>query len=326
MPGVMRFRTAHPGGAALATLAAALLLGATACTGSTNASSSSADSAGSGAAADAGAPAGAAPAAAAAPAATSAAGGTAGTVDVVTATRSRIRTAALTVEVKDVSRASDDAIARARAVGGFLGSQRQQAQKSAPVAAKDGPAAAKVAPAERVTATLVLQVPPDHLDAVLAQLAGLGTVTGSQRSETDVTGTVADLDARLATDRASLTRLRALFTTARDLKQITALEQALTNRESEFESLQGRQRALSAQIQTAAVSLNLLAPVPATPIAPVAPHLGFVRGLAAGWAALLGSGRIVAAVTGALIPFLPIGALAVFGVLVWRRRQRHRTG
>lgn len=288
-------------------LAVVLALAPTACTQAGSATSAgSGTDAGSGASANGGA-AGAA-GAAAVPAAAGAGPVAGPAVDVTAATRSRIRTATLTIEASDVSRAAASAVSRVRAVGGFVGSENLSAPRT-----EQG--------AESIrSATLVLQVPPAKLDEVLSNLAGLGKVVASQRTETDVTATVADLDARLATARASLTRLRALFSTVKDLKGITALEQALTTRESELESLQARRRTISARVDTAAVTLILQAPRPA---APVAAGIGFTRGLSAGWSALRGTGRVLAAVTGALVPFLPVAAAALIGVLIWRRR-RHR--
>jgi len=310
---------AHPGptgrrrhllpvtGALVVTL---LLVG---CTGSASTSSSSA-----GASVDvpaaAAAPAGAAAAGAAAAVGT--AGGPARAVgkvaapDITTTARSRVLTASVTLQVADVAVAAAAAARAATAVGGYVGTE----QLDAAGVTKGGNG--------RPSATSTLRVPPARLKAVLATVTRLGKVTAQQRSDTDVTGQVADLDARLVTQRASLVRLRGLFAGARDLPQVTALEQALTSREADLESVTAQRKALAGQVDDATVTVTFTAPVPPAVVKASTP-VGFGRGLAGGWSALVGTVRVAAATLGALVPFLPVIAVVALLVL-WRRRVRAR--
>lgn len=288
-------------------LAVTLLL--VGCTGS---ASNSTSSAGSSADVPAAAPAaaGAAAAAVGTAAGPARAVGRAAAPDVATTARSRILTASVSLQVADVAGAAAAAARAATAVGGYVGTE----QLDAAGITKGGNG--------RPTATSTLRVPPARLDAVLSALTSLGKVTAQQRSDTDVTGRVADLDARLVTQRASLVRLRGLFAAARDLPQVTALEQALTSREADLESLTAQRRALAGQVDDATVTATFTAPVPPAVVRASTP-LGFVRGLDGGWSALLGTARVAAATLGALVPFLPV--LAVVALLVlWRRRVRSR--
>lgn len=59
---------------------------------------------------------------------------------------------------------------------------------------------------------------------------------------------------------------------------------------------------------------------PADTVRAAAPG-GFGPGLRAGWSALGGTVRVGSTVIGALLPFLPIAAVAA-GLVVWRRRAR----
>lgn len=288
-------------------LAVTLLL--VGCTGSASTSSA-------GTSADSRAAAGAAPAAGA-PAAALAAGpaepasaGKGAAPDVATTARSRILTASVSLQVADVAAATAAAARAATAVGGYVGTE----QLDAAGVTKGGNG--------RPTATSTLRVPPNRLDAVLATVTRLGKVTGQQRSDTDVTGQVADLDARLVTQRASLVRLRGLFAGARDLPQVTALEQALTSREAELESLTAQRKALAGQVDDATVTVTFTAPVPPVVVKASTP-IGFGRGLAGGWSALVGTARVAAATLGALVPFLPVVVVGALLVL-WRRRVRSR--
>lgn len=282
------------------------------CTGS--ASTSSVDAA-AGSAAAAASPAGARPAAAPAGGAVAGSAGAAAVEkvtgpDVATTARSRILTAAVTLQVTDVAAAAAAAARAATAVGGYVGTE----QLDAAGVTKGGNG--------RPTATSTLRVPPARLDAVLAMLTGLGRVTAQQRSDTDVTGQVADLDARLVTQRASLVRLRGLFAGARDLPQVTALEQALTSREAELESLTAQRKALAGQVDDATVTATFTAPAPPAVVKASTP-LSFGRGLGGGWTALVGTVRVAAATLGAVVPFLPV-VLVVVLLVSWRRRVRSR--
>ena len=85
----------------------------------------------------------------------------------------------------------------------------------------------------------------------------------------------------------------------------------LAKREGEIESLQGRLRVLSSQVDLATIDLRLTeradASVPA-----------FAAALRAGWSAFLITARAGAAAAGLLLPFAPV---ALAGWWVVRRRQ-----
>ena len=173
-------------------------------------------------------------------------------------------------------------------------------------------------------ALLVLRVPPAHLDAVLTALAGTGTVSYRTLSETNVTGQVADVASRITSAQDSLTELRGMINKAASMNDLISLENALSTRESDLESLEAQQRALSDQIQYATVTLGYFVPATSstTPPKPAAHHSGFEAGLLDGWHAFLATLRVLLAVIGWLLPF------AIVVVLLWwpiRKLLRRRT-
>ncbi len=226
---------------------------------------------------------------------------------VAAAARSRTVTARATVRVDRVPAAVDAVTRLATGAGGY-------------VAGADVHVAAvgEQSPGDDPSATLSLRVPPARLAPVLTGIGRLGTVLESGRTETDVTGRVADLQARVTSQQASLQRLRSLFSRAGKLSEITALEQAITAREAELESLQAQRKALAAQVQDATLTVELVGP--AAVVAADAP-VGFGRGLHAGWSAAVATVRLASAAIGALVPFVPVAAVAA-GLVVWRRRAR----
>lgn len=174
-------------------------------------------------------------------------------------------------------------------------------------------------------ALLLLRVPPAHLDTVLTALAGTGTVSYTTRSETNVTGQVADVASRITSAQDSLTELRGMIDKAASMDDLISLENALSTRESNLESLEAQQRALADQIQYATVTLGYyqqlpVASQPYTP--PPAHHSGFVAGLLDGWHAFLATLRVLLAVVGWLLPFALVVALLWWPVRRLLRRRR----
>ena len=166
---------------------------------------------------------------------------------------------------------------------------------------------------------LRLRVAPERLSSTLDTLARLGTETARTVGSEDVTGQVADLDSRLATQRASVERVRALLGQAKALSDVVALEGQLTQREGDLESLQARAKALQGTADLATLTLTL-STTPQVPPVTDPERAGFGSGLAAGVHAVVAAARVGAVVGGALLPFLPVVLLA--GWLVRRHLRR----
>ena len=209
-----------------------------------------------------------------------------------------IRTADLEVRVDDVPQAAEAAARIARDAGGR-------------VEAEDRSGTGR----DR-SAQVQLRIPSDRFDTALADLSGLGAEQNRRLSSEDVGTEVIDLEARLATQRASVDRVRALLDEADALGQVVQIEGELTRRTADLESLEARLQALQGQVSLSTVVLRLHSedgPV-------MGQALGFGDGLRSGWDALVTVARVVAVSAGALLPFLPLLLLA--GWLVVRRGRR----
>ena len=173
-------------------------------------------------------------------------------------------------------------------------------------------------------AWLVVRVPAAGLDHWVDDLAATGVVLGRSGRAEDATEQVVDLDSRVATQQASVTRVRALLAQATSIGDVVAVESELARREADLDSLQRRLATLKDRVALSTLTVELRsAPAPA----PVTPAPGFGAGLGAGWAGLRVIGSGVATAAGFLLPFLPL--LAIAGGVVWvvrRRRARVRRG
>jgi hypothetical protein len=227
-------------------------------------------------------------------------------------TRSRIRTAELTVAVKDIPAQAERAVEIVVDAGGEVFSEDRKLDSE---------------PAEH-RIEMVVQVPPKELASVLSDLSKLGNEQSRRSSTQDVTEQVVDIEARIGSARASLARVRGLYSRATTISDITAIEAQLSQREADLESLEAQQRSLASQTATATVSAHLrgravaktVPPPPATRNGPS----GFVSALKAGWHALAVSIGWLLTVLGATLPFVVL--LALIGYAAWRvdRRMRPR--
>ena len=279
-------------------LAGVLLTGCTAGGSDTEASSSSPSGAAQGGSGEA------APSAAlsdgAAPLSGDTSAGSAPLGRVVPAGASLIRTADLGVRVDDVRAAADRALDIAVTAGGTVTSERS-----------DGGSGGG-------SATLALRVPPERFDATVSSLAALGEEQSRSLGVEDVTDQVVDLESRLATQRASVERVRALLDEAQNLGEVVQIEGELTRRTADLESLQARLAALTERVELSTITVTLYggeAPVPAEDEV-----VGFADGLRGGWSAFLGTARVLAATAGSLLPFVPLVLVGWFAWRLWARR------
>ena len=214
--------------------------------------------------------------------------------------RQVIRTADIALRSPDVAGAAARVRAIGAAAGGYLGGEDSTAEH----------------------AGLTLQVPADTLDRVLDELDRVGQVSTRTQHAEDVTEAMVDVQSRIASQRASVDRVRGLLARASSVTEVVQVESELARREADLDSLSRRHDALAGQVAMSAVNVRITrseAP------APVAAEPGFVSGFGAGWRALLDAGRVLLVVVGAVLPFaLVLAVPAAASVLLVRRRRTAR--
>ncbi|MGJ5752657.1 uncharacterized protein DUF4349 [Streptomyces puniciscabiei] len=213
-----------------------------------------------------------------------------------------IRTASLTLQVKDVPKALDQARTTAEDAGGYVG--RESTGRDA-----DGHEHTQV----------VLRVPSARYDTVLAGLQGTGRLIDRTAKAEDVTDQVVDVDSRVKSQRASVDRIRALMDRATRLSDVVALEGELSTRQADLESLLAQQASLKDRTSFATITLSLSE----TPVRKAAgDHSpGVVDALSGGWHVFVTILRWIVLALGAALPFLACAALVT---LLWLRVVRPR--
>jgi Domain of unknown function (DUF4349) len=168
--------------------------------------------------------------------------------------------------------------------------------------------------------TLTLRIPAAKVAPVTDQIAGLGTVRSRGQTSEDVTQQSVDVASRLATQKASIARVRALLARATRISDIILIEGELSNRESNLESLEAQLESLNDSVDLATLTVSL-SPAGA-PAKPVKAHSGFLAGLDRGWSAFAAAFVVALTVLGAVLPFAALLALLGVPALLLLRRRR----
>ena len=212
--------------------------------------------------------------------------------------RQLVRTATVDLVSDNVLNAIDEVKKRAQGAGGFAGQENSTEQRG----------------------SVTVRVPSAELDRLVGDLKSVGKVTRSEVRSEDVTDQLVDTEARIATQKASVERLRVLFERAGTTAEIAQIESELTKRQSELESVQRRAESLKGKVALATLTVQ----VSTTPIAPPEPaKAGFVGAFLGGWDAVVEFLRWITVAVGALLPFvLVLAPPAAVVIYVLRRRRR----
>ncbi|MEU9704005.1 DUF4349 domain-containing protein [Streptomyces sp. NPDC047981] len=220
-----------------------------------------------------------------------------------------IRTAELTVEVEDATKALATARRVTEDAGGHVANEATERIDDS-----------------HVTSRVVLRVPQASYESVLKELAGSGKLLSRKADAKDVTEQVVDVESRIASQRASVARVRELMDRATQLSDVVTLEGELSRRQADLESLLAQQASLKDRTTLATITLELTEKETAKP-AKDEDRPGFLDALAGGWNALVAALAWIGIVLAALAPWL---AVALAGYLLWRyvirpRRPARRT-
>ncbi|QHY98970.1 hypothetical protein SSPS47_28100 [Streptomyces sp. S4.7] len=220
-----------------------------------------------------------------------------------------IRTATLSVEVKSVTKALAKARNVALDAGGVVEDETTERIDDTHVASN-----------------VVLRVPEAEYDSVLTELAGAGKLLARSANAKDVTEQVVDVNSRIATQRASVDRVRKLMDQAEDITDVVALESQLNTRQSELEALLAKQASLADRTTMATVTLDL-SERPKEEKDSGDGDPGFLDALGGGWDALVTVLRWIVVVIAASLPFVAalavlLGLWLLFGARLRSRRTR----
>ncbi|GAA0670595.1 DUF4349 domain-containing protein [Streptomyces thermocarboxydovorans] len=214
-----------------------------------------------------------------------------------------IRTAELTVQVKDTREALAEARTATENAGGYVGDE---------TTSRDSRGHGRT--------RVVLRAPAEKYEEVLADLEGTGRLVRREAKAEDVTDQVVDVESRIKSQRASVARIRELMDRATKLSDVVTLEGELSSRQADLEALLARQKSLKDRTSLATITLTL-SEKPVKKAEGEDEDPGFLDALAGGWDAFVTMLRWIVVAVGAVLPF---AALLVLLILLWRKVVRPR--
>jgi hypothetical protein len=226
--------------------------------------------------------------------------------------QSVIFTATLSLRAKNIQAAVARATKLAQAAGGYVSGEHASMTQSRHA---------------KAMVNIQFKVPAADYQSTLSALSALGIKKSETQQAQDVTGTVADVNSRVASAEAAIAQLRKLLSHAGTVGGLLTVQEQINQEEASLEALQSQQRALAHETTYATISMTVTGPPP--PHAGQGAHrgfAGFLGGLAAGWRGL----RVVVAalltLVGAALPFaIPLGLTAWAAVATRRWLGRRRS-
>ncbi|GGA61880.1 hypothetical protein GCM10011490_10280 [Pseudoclavibacter endophyticus] len=165
---------------------------------------------------------------------------------------------------------------------------------------------------ESHTADLTVRVPAEDYDSLVERLREVADVEYLSTRVTDVTMETVDLQARIQSLEASVESLRGMLAEATSVDDMLAVEETLSAREAELQSLRAQEAALADQVAMSTLSVTisndeLANPTPDNP--------GFFEGLQAGWNTLVAIFGGLLTAFGFMLPGLIV--LAIIALIVF---------
>ncbi|HNX17120.1 MAG TPA: DUF4349 domain-containing protein [Methanoregula sp.] len=211
-----------------------------------------------------------------------------------------IRTASLTLEVKDVTGAAETLKGLAIAKGGYVSSTNIQ----------------KIS-GNRLYGTVVLRVPAAAFEDTLAGVKGIGTVKSVSTQSEDVTEEYVDLVAQKTSYQNQLAQYNAIMKKAEKVEDVIAVQQQIDRVQTELDRLEGRLKYLNSRVDLSTISVYLQEP---EPVGGETGH-NFVSTLNEGIAGFLGMIDALIIFLFTVLPLIIIGG-GIYGIYLWRKGKK----
>lgn len=170
---------------------------------------------------------------------------------------------------------------------------------------------------------LTVRLPPDRVEAFTQRAHEIAEVEEVAVNNDNVTDRVRDLETRIDSLRVSITRLEDLIAEADTTEDLLRIEELLSSRQFELESLLAEQRNLNNSVTLATLSISINAHPQASSFQPN----GFAHGVLTSWNALVGTvNTLVTAFGFALVWVVPVGIIVGSAWLfrwLFRRPRQH---
>lgn len=152
--------------------------------------------------------------------------------------RKLIKTGSISLEVEQLASAEEAVLEWCQSFGGYVASSFNH----------------------ETNAAFTVRIPAVHFDAAMAAAGNLGRVRSRNVSTQDVSEQFYDLQTRLDTRKILRDRLQSYLAQAANMEDLLGIERELNSTLTEIESMEGRMRRLSNQIDYSTITVDLQLP------------------------------------------------------------------
>ncbi len=156
-----------------------------------------------------------------------------------------IKTARLTIEVKDVTTSVESLKVMAAEKGGYLSSTNVQENYN-----------------NRLTGTVVMRIPQAEFENTLVGVKAIGTVKSASTQGEDVTEEYVDLLAQKTSYQNQLAQYNAIMKQSTKIEDIIKVQEQIDRVQTQLNRLEGRLKYLNSRIDLSTITVNLQEPEP----------------------------------------------------------------
>ncbi|HVP94627.1 MAG TPA: DUF4349 domain-containing protein [Methanoregulaceae archaeon] len=212
-----------------------------------------------------------------------------------------IKTAQVTLEVKNVTDAVETIKAICTQRGGYLSTTTIGKNYN-----------------DQATGTVILRIPADQFDSALSGVKTIGTVKSISTQGQDVTEEYVDVQAQISSYENQISQYNLIMKNATNVKDIINIQQQIDQVQTSLDRLNGRMKYLNSQIDYSTITVTLQEP---EPVGGQTGH-NFVAAINEGINGFFSVIDVIIVFFLSIIPLIIIGLVAYGGYRVWKRRYR----
>jgi len=211
-----------------------------------------------------------------------------------------IKTAFLTIEVKDVPGSVETLKNLASQKGGYVSSTNIQKNYN-----------------NRLSGSVILRVPAAEFENTLTGIKAIGTVKSVSTQGQDVTEEYVDLQAQKISYQNQLTQYNEIMKKAVKVDDVITVQQQIDRVQTELNRLEGRLKYLDSRIDLSTITVNLQEP---EPVGGETGH-NFISTINEGIAGFFGMIDAIIIILFTLVPLIIVGG-AGYAIYRWRKGRK----
>lgn len=211
-----------------------------------------------------------------------------------------IKTAYITIEVKDVTGSVDQLKNMVTAKGGYLSSSSISKGYN-----------------DRLSGTVVLRIPQAEFENTLAGVKAIGTVKSVSTQGEDVTEEYVDIQAQKTSYQNQIVQYNEIMKKAVKVSDVIEIQQQIDQVQTNLDRLEGRLKYLNSRIDMSTITVTLQEP---EPVGGETGH-NFITTINEGIAGFFGMVDAIIILLFTLLPVIILGAIG-YGIYRWRKGKQ----